>query len=416
MTTARGAARRRTAAATVRLVAGEALRSFARNRGLAAAATLAFYGFLALMPMLLLLVLALSLVLRSSGTALAELGAATRAVFPTVADSLLENLLAVAEGRAWGVVGVLLLLWSTTPLTGAIRGTLEHCFRVERQRPFWRSKAADLGAALALTGLFALLVVGNALGAALRARGPAAALPLAAALEPAAALLVTAAALLALYRVFGGRGAGAANLAAGAAVAAVLLAAMRPVFVLFLRLNPDYGYVFGSLKAVFLLIVWTYYSFAVILLGAEVAAALRRKEALLVRGAFTAASGSWHLPPLLLDRFVRDLDRDAVVFGDGEGGSEMFFVLEGDVALEKEGVELSRARPGDYFGEMSMLLESPRTATARVVSPEARLLAIPRESFDLLLRENPEVVQRMLRDMAARLRATSERVATPARR
>lgn len=401
------------AAASARVVVAAALRTFSRNRGLAAAATLAFYGFVALMPMLLLLVFALSMLLRSSGTALSALEGATRAVFPAASESLLENLLAVAEQRAWGVASVFVLVWSTTPLTGAIRDTLEHVFRVERSRSFWRSKVINLGAALALTGVFALLVVGNALGAALRARGPAAALPLAAALEPAVALIVVAAALLALYRIFGGGGMSLAHLAAGAGVAAVLLTAMRPVFGLFLRLNPDYGYVFGSLKAVFLLVVWTYYTFAVILLGAELAAALRRKEALLVRGAFTSPRGAWRLPPLLLDRYVRDLDRDEVLFRDGDAGRELFFVLEGEIALEKEGVELSRARFGDYFGEMSMLLASPRTATARVASPEARLLAIPQESFELLLRENPEIVQRMLRDMAGRLRATSERVAPP---
>lgn len=403
--------RRGAAVAMARIVLTDAVRSFSSNRGFEAAATLAFYGILALMPMLLLLVFGLSLVMRSSETVLASLRATLQTLYPTFSDSILGDLLALAHRRAWGVLSILLLVWSTTPLTGAIRGTLEHTFRAEPRRGLWSRKAIDVIAALALLGLFAALVVGTMLLTALRSSLPDAGGAITFLVAAPGAWLGLALILLLVYRVFGGAHQRWGRLAAGALAAAALMVAIRPVFDLFLRFNPDYGYVFGSLKTVFLLAIWIYYTFAVLLFGAELTASLCHTEALLLRGAFTEQPGRWQPPGVLLLRFIRRADGGETLFREGDGGREMFYVISGEVALEKEGRALARMGPGDYFGEMSMLLELPRTATARVVSAHARLLTIPRESFDLILRENPEIVYRMLREMAERLKATSEIVA-----
>ena len=51
---------------------------------------------------------------------------------------------------------------------------------------------------------------------------------------------------------------------------------VRPLFGLFLQYNPGYGYAFGSLKTIFLLLVWIYYAFVIILFGAVVIAVIRR--------------------------------------------------------------------------------------------------------------------------------------------
>ena len=65
---------------------------------------------------------------------------------------------------------------------------------------------------------------------------------------------------------------------------------------------------------------------------------------------------------------------------------------------------------GGYFGEMSMLLDAPRTATAEGGPDGAELVEVARGNFDVLLRENPEIVQRLLRELADRLRRTNEQL------
>lgn len=96
-----------------------------------------------------------------------------------------------------------------------------------------------------------------------------------------------------------------------------------------------------------------------------------------------------------------------VVFQEGEAGRQMFIIEDGQV-------EIFRAAPtgprrtgvlgaGDFFGEMSVIDDLPRGASARAKT-ETRLLAIDHATLDRMLRQYPEVAIRMLRKMSARLR------------
>jgi CRP-like cAMP-binding protein len=134
-----------------------------------------------------------------------------------------------------------------------------------------------------------------------------------------------------------------------------------------------------------------------------------RRDALLLRGLF--AGGAPRGPSRLVERFVRELGEQEALFAEGDAGAEMYYVQSGEIALRKGGRELKRAGPGEYFGEMSMLIHAPRTASAIATAPATRLIVITQENFDTLLRENPGIVRSILKEMALRLRATSERVA-----
>jgi membrane protein len=199
------------------------------------------------------------------------------------------------------------------------------------------------------------------------------------------------------------------HLLAGSFTATFLLSVIRPLFGLLLEFNPDYGYAFGSLKAIFLLIVWVYYTFAVVLLGAEVMANASRKEALLLRGLFlgTLPRGG---AERLVERFVRTLADGEALFREGEEGHEMFYVASGSVTLTKGDLVLRVMNTGDYFGEMSMLTGAARTASATASAPDSRVVAISQDNFDTILRENPAIVRSILKEMAMRLQKTSELV------
>ena len=57
-----------------------------------------------------------------------------------------------------------------------------------------------------------------------------------------------------------------------------------------------------------------------------------------------------------------------------------------------------------------MLLSAPRTATATAATPDTRLVVISHDNFDMILRENPGIVQKILKEMASRLKTTNERI------
>jgi CRP-like cAMP-binding protein len=95
------------------------------------------------------------------------------------------------------------------------------------------------------------------------------------------------------------------------------------------------------------------------------------------------------------------------IFAEGDLGTEMFIIQEGDVEIIKhigsETHTLSRLERGDFFGEMAVLEALPRTADA-VALTDVRVVAINGSRFDEMLRKNPEVAVRIIRKYSKRLR------------
>src|SRR5690606_18771083 len=151
------------------------------------------------------------------------------------------------------------------------------------------------------------------------------------------------------YRAFASVPLRLREVAVGAIGAALLLSVIRPLFGLLLQFNPNFGYAFGSLKAIFLLLVWVYYTFAVLLFGAELAANTRRREALLLRGFLWGEQSVRRTRRRLLEPFLRRLDEGEVLFREGDAGNEMFFIRAGAVRLMRGEVELRKLGVGDYF-------------------------------------------------------------------
>ena len=95
------------------------------------------------------------------------------------------------------------------------------------------------------------------------------------------------------------------------------------------------------------------------------------------------------------------------IFAQGDLGTEMFIIQEGEVEIVKhiggESHTLSRLEKGDFFGEMAVLEALPRTADAVAVT-EVKVVAINGSRFDEMLRKNPEVAVRIIRKYSKRLR------------
>ncbi|MEO6260386.1 MAG: cyclic nucleotide-binding domain-containing protein [Thermoanaerobaculia bacterium] len=96
-----------------------------------------------------------------------------------------------------------------------------------------------------------------------------------------------------------------------------------------------------------------------------------------------------------------------VIFSQGDLGTEMYIIQEGEVDIIKningESHLLSKLEKGDFFGEMAVLESVPRTADAIAVT-ETRVLIINGARFDEMLRKNPEVAVRIIRKYSQRLR------------
>lgn len=101
------------------------------------------------------------------------------------------------------------------------------------------------------------------------------------------------------------------------------------------------------------------------------------------------------------------------IFKEGDAGSEMFIIESGTVEIVKadRGKEpLAVLEAGDFFGEMAVLEDQPRFASA-LAQTECRLLRIDRAHFADVLRENVEIAIRIMRKMTARQRRSDQRAA-----
>lgn len=115
----------------------------------------------------------------------------------------------------------------------------------------------------------------------------------------------------------------------------------------------------------------------------------------------------------------RKLRKGHVLFREGDGGEEMFLVREGTVLVSKSvtgKVEqvLARFGPGDFFGEMSLFDQSPRSATIQAET-DTVLLALDRDDLNALIEVNPRAAAAFFHGLVQvfieRLRASGELVA-----
>jgi len=107
--------------------------------------------------------------------------------------------------------------------------------------------------------------------------------------------------------------------------------------------------------------------------------------------------------------FTVEFDSGEFVFQEGDLGTDMFILQEGRVEILKEiqgeSKQLAILEKGDFFGEMALLEDRPRTAAARALEP-LKLVMINGSTFDQMLRNNPEIAVRMMRKLSRRLRET----------
>jgi CRP/FNR family cyclic AMP-dependent transcriptional regulator len=108
----------------------------------------------------------------------------------------------------------------------------------------------------------------------------------------------------------------------------------------------------------------------------------------------------------LFQRFGKEFPKGTVLFNEGEPGKDMFVLQSGKIAISKtvRDVEkvLALLGPGEFFGEMAIISNKPRNATA-TVTEDAKLLVIDPKTFEAMIRGNAEIAVRMIKKLAERL-------------
>jgi CRP-like cAMP-binding protein len=112
----------------------------------------------------------------------------------------------------------------------------------------------------------------------------------------------------------------------------------------------------------------------------------------------------------------RRYPKDAVVFFENEQGDFFFMILEGRIKVTILGddgreVILSLLGAGDFFGEMALLDNEPRSATAIAVE-DSELLSLHRNDFQSVLTDNRSIMIGLIKILTARLRRANHQIST----
>ena len=110
-----------------------------------------------------------------------------------------------------------------------------------------------------------------------------------------------------------------------------------------------------------------------------------------------------------LAKVTEDVDVAAgkVLCEQGRRGEEFFLIMEGEVEVTRAGEKLATFGSGDFFGEIALVEDVPRTATVTARTP-LRFFVLTRRNFLRLLDEQPGLEREVMRALARRLASASD--------
>jgi cAMP-dependent protein kinase regulator len=101
-----------------------------------------------------------------------------------------------------------------------------------------------------------------------------------------------------------------------------------------------------------------------------------------------------------------EVEEGKVLAREGDLGSEFFVIVDGEVAVTKDGRDLRRLGSGEFFGEIALIWDSPRrTATVTAATP-VRFFVLTRQAFRSLIDHHPDIERNVLEALEERVHAT----------
>jgi CRP/FNR family cyclic AMP-dependent transcriptional regulator len=101
-----------------------------------------------------------------------------------------------------------------------------------------------------------------------------------------------------------------------------------------------------------------------------------------------------------------DLKEGKELTRQGRTGREFFVLVEGTADVIKNDRKVNSLKAGDFFGEIALVHQAPRTATVKASSP-VRALVVTERNFRRLLDEQPEIQRKVLAALAERVSPTT---------
>ncbi len=111
----------------------------------------------------------------------------------------------------------------------------------------------------------------------------------------------------------------------------------------------------------------------------------------------------------------KSYSRKSIVFHEGDHGDTLYIIKGGRIKIAKVAIDgrektLTILQPGDFFGEMAIFDNMPRSATAEAIDNDVRLFGLNKKDFERLIHEYPSIALRIMKDLTRRIRQINQQV------
>lgn len=111
----------------------------------------------------------------------------------------------------------------------------------------------------------------------------------------------------------------------------------------------------------------------------------------------------------------KNYSKKNIVFHEGDYGDALYIIKNGRIKISKVAIDgrektLSILKTGDFFGEMAIFDNMPRSATSEAMDNDVKLLSISKTDFERVVFENPSIALGIMKDLTRRIRQINEQV------
>ena len=380
-----------------------------RHNFLAFNASISFFTLFALIPLVLLIFFFLSQWFASSSFALSHLTNLTSHLLPELNERIMNEVYKVSSSKAsWGALWIMILFLAATPLTASLRAGFANILGLPNKNTFFKNKIKDIFAVLTIMLLFFIYIFVDIF--LLQASSIFAEhVPIVKKIyfSSVTSLILLISVVMIFFNLYFPIKIKKKYLIMGAMLTSLSWYFLSYFFDFFINASAFYGTFFGGMRGLFISLIWLYLNTASLLIGAELIAALHKKEILLLKQLFIIKY--IHRHPIindLMQLFGQRYKKNKVIFNEGDNDQRLFFIIEGEISIAKKGRQIETISAGSYFGELSLLNKIPRVASAEVASDWARIIVVSDIQMRKILAEDHQVAMYFLSNMARKLQLT----------